>query len=138
MLYAAVNRTSGEPLDVVAELDLSISQARLLIILSKMGGEAAVGELAERLPLSPAAASRAVEGLHQAGLVRRHEDSADRRIKQVAITDEGRHVTERFMQSRMNALREFAEQLTGEERAALSSAIGRILERTGGPCEPSA
>jgi len=32
-------------------------------------------------------ASRTVEGLHQRGLLRRHEDVADRRMKRVRLSD---------------------------------------------------
>ena len=67
-------RRHGSPLDAVAELELTFSQARTLLALDRLGGSASVGKLAERLPLSQGATSRVVESLQRIGLVERQED----------------------------------------------------------------
>jgi DNA-binding MarR family transcriptional regulator len=120
----------GNPLDAVAELELSVSQARTLVKLDRLGGTAAVGVLAARLPLSQGATSRVVEGLHRAGLVEREEDPGDRRVKRVTITAAGRETVERFDEfrdARVAALHDFAALLDPADRALLGSALARVL-----------
>jgi DNA-binding MarR family transcriptional regulator len=120
----------GNPLDAVAELELSVSQARTLVMLDRLGGAAAVGVLAGRLPLSQGATSRVVEGLHKAGLVERQEDPSDRRVKRVTITAAGRETVERFdefREARVAALHEFAELLDRDDRVLLGKALARVL-----------
>lgn len=120
----------GNQLDAVAELELSVSQARTLVMLERLGGAAAVGVLAGRLPLSQGATSRVVEGLHQAGLVERQEDPSDRRVKRVTITDAGRATVERFDEFRAAkaaVLHDFAELLGEDDRAQLGEVLARVL-----------
>jgi DNA-binding MarR family transcriptional regulator len=120
----------GNPLDAVAELELSVSQARTLVKLDRLGGTAAVGVLAGRLPLSQGATSRVVEGLHRAGLVERQEDPSDRRVKQVTITESGRETVARFDEwrdARVAALRDFAALLDGDDRILLGGVLERAL-----------
>ncbi len=122
-------RQSG-PFEVMARLDLSITQARLLHALSQAGGRVAgVGELAEQLGLSAAATSRAVEGLHRAGLVTRREDDADRRVKHLELTVSGGELIEQLAELHEAALRDFAADLTDEERVRLADALGSVLDR---------
>jgi len=120
----------GNPLDAVAELELSVSQARTLVMLDRLGGSAAVGVLAGRLPLSQGATSRVVEGLHRGGLVERQEDPSDRRVKRVTITASGRETVARFdefREARVAAIHEFAQLLDSEDRMLLGSALARVL-----------
>jgi DNA-binding MarR family transcriptional regulator len=120
----------GNPLDAIAELELSVSQARTLAMLDRIGGQAAVGVLAGRLPLSQGATSRVVECLHRAGLVERQEDPSDRRVKRVTITDAGRETVARFdewREARAAALHEFAALLDREDRIALGGVLARAL-----------
>jgi DNA-binding MarR family transcriptional regulator len=120
----------GNPLDAVAELELSVSQARTLVMLDRLGGSAAVGVLAGRLPLSQGATSRVVEGLHRGGLVERQEDPSDRRVKRVTITPAGRATVERFdefREAKVAALHDFAALLDSDDRALLGAALARVL-----------
>jgi DNA-binding MarR family transcriptional regulator len=124
----------ADPLTALAGLDISMSQGRVLMTLDDFHDGASVGALAERLLLSPAATSRAVEGLHRSGYVTRQEDELDRRQKRVAITAAGRDVAARlteFRDAHLRALRDFAAGLSEEERANLSAALAPILARIG-------
>jgi DNA-binding MarR family transcriptional regulator len=121
---------TGNPLDTVAELELSFSQARTLAALDRLGGSASIGKLAEQLPLSQGATSRVVEGLQRGGLVERHEDAADRRIKRVRITPTGRETVARFgefREAKTAALRDLISMLDAEDRELFGKLLGRIV-----------
>ena len=88
-LWAHLNRRSSADLfRMVAELDSSFSQVKMMFLLED-GGEHSVKEIAQHLGLSLPAASRAVDGLIQRGYVSRRESAEDRRSRLVALTDEG-------------------------------------------------
>ena len=132
-LWAYLNRKSSADLfRMVAELDSSFSQVKMLFLLED-GGEHSVKEIADRLGLSLPAASRAVDGLSQRGYVTRRESAMDRRSRLVALTDDGRAVVERVLRSRLQTLEAFADELTPAERDCLYTALLPIVERITSP-----
>jgi DNA-binding MarR family transcriptional regulator len=132
-LWAYLNRKSSADLfRMVAELDSSFSQVKMLFLLED-GGEHSVKEIAERLGLSLPAASRAVDGLIQRGYVSRRESATDRRSRLVALTQDGRAVVERVLRARFHTLEAFADELTPEERDCLYTALLPIVERIASP-----
>ena len=114
---------------VAAELDLSLSQIRALFILSYAEHELALTELAPELMLSVAAAGRAVDVLVRHGLVSRHEDAVDRRIKRIALTDAGRETIAQINAARREGLRQFVSTLADEQRERFHRALAPVLER---------
>ena len=115
--------------NAIAELDLSFTQIKALCALEMDGEERSVKALAESLGVSLPAMSRAVDGLFERGFVRREEDSADRRMKRVGLTDAGRTVPKALNEARLSALQELMSSLGDEEALALEHALGLILER---------
>src|SRR5262249_5234435 len=81
-------KSSADLFRMVAELDSSFSQVKMLFLLED-GGEQSVKEIADRLGLSLPAASRAVDGLSQRGYVTRRASATDRRSRLVALTGDG-------------------------------------------------
>src|SRR3954465_3842002 len=67
----------------VGELELSISQIRILHLLTGPMESASLKTIADEVGLSMPAVSRSVDGLVQRGLVTRTEDPKDRRHKAV-------------------------------------------------------
>ena len=128
-LWAYLNRKSSADLfRMVAELDASFSQVKMLFLLED-GGEHSVKEIAERLGLSLPAASRAVDGLIQREWVTRREADTDRRSRLIALSDKGREVVDRVIRARLDTLEAFAADLTPEERDGLYTALLPIVER---------
>jgi DNA-binding MarR family transcriptional regulator len=115
--------------ETVGELDLSFTQVRALSILSHELDRATLGELGERIGISLAAVSRAVEGLVKRGYVTRAEDSEDRRFKQVAATTAGRALMERLIELRVAGFGEFVKTLDPADRERLAEAIAPIVAR---------
>lgn len=119
----------GDYYRTVAELDLSLTQLKALHVLDAPDAEETVKSLAGRLGISLPAASRAVEGLHQRGLVERQEDAEDRRMKRVSATAEGRRATRTLHDARLSGLEDFAATLTPVQQRRLSGALAPVLAR---------
>ena len=111
------------------EAGISFTQLKCLGFLVEAGGPLSLGALSEELALSPAAISRAVDGLVQRGELRREEDPEDRRSKIVSLAAKGRATYDRIIAVRLAGVRNFVEELEPEERDALGSALHPIIER---------
>jgi DNA-binding MarR family transcriptional regulator len=113
--------------NTVAELDLSFTQIKTLCSMDLGENQPSVKELAQSMNVSLPTMSRAVDGLYERGFVERQEDSADRRMKRIALTESGRAVTSTLNEVRLQALRGFLTSLNDEETSALSHALHLIL-----------
>jgi DNA-binding MarR family transcriptional regulator len=133
-LYAASftlqQRVTRDLYQLLAELGLSVTQAKMLHLLQQEpGDELSVKALGEHFGLSLAAASRAVEWLHQRGYVERRERPTDRRVKQVGITDAGRAAIAELHTTNIAALTAFMATLGADERRHLAAALRPLLAR---------
>ena len=126
---AFAQKSSGEDFfRMVGELELSLSQLKLLMVLSR-DGELPLKDLAEHLVLSLPAASRAVDGLHRRDMVVRREDDVDRRQKRIAITETGQEVVSSLSAARLAGIETFIATLTSQEQENLARALAPILSR---------
>ena len=130
-LYAASltlnQRITREFLQLLGELGLSLTQCKMLGLLSDAPDELSVKALGEHVNLSLATASRAVDYLHQRGYVDRTEDAADRRVKRVRITGAGRAAVAELHGRNITALTDFMTGLTAEQRSDLTAALQPLL-----------
>jgi DNA-binding MarR family transcriptional regulator len=115
--------------EAVGAIELSLTQVKVLHHLEQANRPFTVKEVAELVSLSLPAASRAVDDLVRRGFAERHEDPADRRMKRVTITDQGRAAIRRLNAARLSGLEEFVETLTVQQRARLATALAKLLER---------
>ena len=113
----------------VADLDLSLSQIRALHTLVREPEGASLGAVAEHTGLSLPTASRVVDSLVQHGLATRVESPSDRRVRNVAPTDEARAIVTRLIELRLAGIEEFTRSLTPDERRALADALAPIVAR---------
>ncbi|HKP21559.1 MAG TPA: MarR family transcriptional regulator [Thermoleophilaceae bacterium] len=113
----------------VQEAGISFTQLKCLGLLVEAGAPMSLSVFAEELALSPAAVSRAVDGLVQRGELKREEDPGDRRSKIVSLSAKGRTTYDRIIAVRLAGVRNFVEELEPEERDALGSALHPIIER---------
>jgi DNA-binding MarR family transcriptional regulator len=93
----------------LAPLGLTPGQGRALSALERAGGPLRMAELADALRVVPRSATGVVEGLEEAGLVRRVTDPANRRSVLVSLTGEGRGTLDELAAAR----RQTAEELFG-------------------------
>jgi DNA-binding MarR family transcriptional regulator len=133
-LYAASftlsQRHARDLFQLLGEMDLSVTQYKMLHLLSRQADdELSVKALGDHLGLSLAAASRAVEGLHQRGYAERRECPIDRRIKRVRIAPAGRRAIAELHGRNIAALTDFIATLTPGERRDLAAALAPVLAR---------
>jgi DNA-binding MarR family transcriptional regulator len=115
--------------NAIAEMDLSFTQIKALCALDAEARELSVGELAEALGTSLPAMSRAVDGLHERGLVGREEDRTDRRMKRVRLTPAGAKVPAALSEGRLTALAELIDSFEEDEARVLADVLELIVER---------
>ena len=118
--------TQGGVFQVAGELELTLSQLRALFLLAYGDHAPALSELAHDVGLSVAATGRAIDSLVRAGLVSRREDDADRRVKRLALTDDGEEMLARIGAARREGLRQFAAALDDDARAQFARALSLI------------
>jgi DNA-binding MarR family transcriptional regulator len=133
-LYALVvflhKNCNADLFEAVGALGLTLTQIKLLHHLEEASRELTLKEAADSVLISLPAASRTVDDLVRRGFVERHEDSEDRRMKRVSLTEAGRAVIRRLNAARLSGLERFTQGLTEAERVQLAQALSRLLERT--------
>jgi len=120
---------SADLFEAMGLLDLSMTQLKLLHQLDLAGCELTLKQAAESVLLSLPAASRTVDDLVRRGIVERHEDLEDRRMKRVSLTAEGRRVIRTVNEARLSGLAQFTTTLNDDERRILSAALTTLLQR---------
>jgi DNA-binding MarR family transcriptional regulator len=132
-LYAVIvyvhKNCTADLFEAVGTLELTITQIKLLHHLEEAARELTLKEASELVLLSLPAISRTVDDLVRRGFVERHEDTEDRRMKRVRLTDEGRAVSRRLNAARLTGLERFTETLTETERSTLATALQTLLQR---------
>jgi DNA-binding MarR family transcriptional regulator len=121
--------TTREFFGSLQETGISFTQLKCLGMLSDADEPISLGALSEEIGLSPAAVSRAVDGLVQRGEVKRQEDPSDRRSRLLTVTARGRATYERLVAVRAAGVRRFVDELDPGERDALEAALAPIVER---------
>ena len=107
--------------------DLSVPQFRALGFIARRPGSS-LGDLAEHIGLSPAAASRLVDGLVARGYAERRDSTADRRLVELRATPAGTAIQEA---TRVVARAELVGRVTvlpEEQRAVVVQALGVLRE----------
>jgi DNA-binding MarR family transcriptional regulator len=118
----------GESLEAVAGLKLSFTQARLVFTLAHHDHPVAIGDLADAVGLSAAAAGRNIEQLVRKKLIVRTENPQDRRVKLVALSDGGRNLARSHLKSKEDAVRTLLDALDPAQCLALVEALQPLKE----------
>lgn len=90
-----------------------------------------VSDLGDHLGVSSAAASQMLDRLVEEGLITRTEDSQDRRMKRITITEAGVKILEESVTARLSWLEDLRDQYTDEELEQLSTAMQLMIDRSG-------
>jgi DNA-binding MarR family transcriptional regulator len=132
-LYALVvylhKNCNADLFEAVGALELTLTQIKLLHQLEDASRELTLKQAAELVHVSLPAASRTVEDLVRRGYVERNEDSDDRRMKRVSLTDAGSAVIRRLNAARLSGFAEFTASLTDAERRRLGDALSKLMAR---------
>lgn len=105
-----------------------------LVCLRTIGREPVltVGQLARAVSLSQATVTGIVDRLVDRGLVRRRRSVTDRRSVSISITDAGRELIASAPSPLQERFSSRLEQLSEEDRRALSAALERIVQMMDG------
>ena len=118
---------------LLRESGLGESEFRVLEALLHKGA-LPVNVIGPKVDLTCGAISVAVDRLHGRGLVTRNENPADRRVRLVDLTCEGRRLIEMVFKQHANDVANIMRGLSGEERSqleALLKKVGRQAEKLG-------
>jgi DNA-binding MarR family transcriptional regulator len=124
----SANGDEAKAFALIDELALSLTQMKTLMVLAHCPEALSVGEIADRLGLSLASASRTVENLQRRGWIERREDEHDRRMKRVSVSGAGHEIAGRIAEARLQGLETFAASLSAEQRTRLHTVITDLLE----------
>ncbi|MEU6320117.1 MarR family transcriptional regulator [Streptomyces sp. NPDC047009] len=124
LIGTVVARYHEEYEEAAAEHALTGAQARLLGLLSLE--PLPMRRLAQKLKCEPSNVTGIVDRLEARGLVERHPDPADRRVKLAVATEEGRRVA-RGLRDSLDFAREPLAGLSDAERLSLRDLLRRML-----------
>jgi DNA-binding MarR family transcriptional regulator len=105
---------------------LTVTQMRLLRLVSHPGSPHTIGDVAAFLGISNAAASKAVDKLVRSMLVRRREGDVDRRAIHLSLTGPGRRILEAYDFATKKKLAEVFSQLGGEDLRSMVRLLDRL------------
>jgi DNA-binding MarR family transcriptional regulator len=104
-----------------------------LVEIAFAGGAMRMNEFARETTLTKSGATRFVDRLERAGLVRREASPTDRRVFRLALTDEGRRVQEAADPHVLEIVAEkFGDHVTGSEAEVMLAALERARAATAG------
>jgi DNA-binding MarR family transcriptional regulator len=126
-LAGTMRMAQDEFFRIVADLDLTLTQFKMLHMVGHSDEELTPSQLAKSVGLSPAATGRAVDALIRHDLVARRDDDEDRRVKRLSLTDAGRQVLERLTDARREGMSRIVAELTPQQRDDLSAALQPLL-----------
>ena len=106
---------------------LSIAQIVALTRIDK--GASGVSDLGEELGVTSAAASQMLDRLVQQHLILRSEDPADRRAKQIVLTEKGRQTLQEGFNARQGWLEGLAATLSASEKEQVTVALNILITK---------
>jgi DNA-binding MarR family transcriptional regulator len=127
--YIVFGRFAPSILRTFKDFDYSLAQVVSLFILDEKG-ELTIKQVAGLLDRSVSATSRLLDQLAARGMIIRREDEQDRRVKRVAITEQGQALIETLQLLRADVQIEIMEYLSPDEQADVVRGIA-LLARAG-------
>jgi DNA-binding MarR family transcriptional regulator len=132
-IYGAYDSLRASVADLLGDLGLTEKQADVLWQLDPEIGHLSRRQLAERLHCDPSNITFLVDRLEEQGLVTRHEDSTDRRVKAVRLTPAGIDARRRVMDGIQIA--PTFSTLSRDEREKLAALLAACLKAPGSTAE---
>jgi DNA-binding MarR family transcriptional regulator len=132
VMLCVLGGEGGAAVRVIDESGLTFTQTKALMVLARRGEDdepTTVSLVAERVGVSIASASRAVDGLVRRELATRVEDPDDRRIRRISLTQEGHDLADEMIAARMIGIEAFVSSLTQGQRRKLAAALESLLDR---------
>ncbi len=113
----------------MAEHGLSDAKAIPLVILLRHGDRIPQGVLAERVGIEGATIVRVVDELERDGLIQRIADDADRRVKLIQLTEDGRVVATQVEKSATRLRAQFLGDFNSQEVDIAMEVLRKLNEK---------
>jgi len=116
-------------MEALLRVDLTMAQLKTLTFLAHEG-VCPISQVAEGLGVGRPAGSLLIDRLVQLGLVRRWEDSADRRRTLVELTEAGRTIAAELYEGSTQHMQELISHMSDEDLQALvqgMSALAKVI-----------
>jgi DNA-binding MarR family transcriptional regulator len=127
MLIGRTNSLKDRVLDKqLVPYGVTSSQFKVLIIVAQFSADTPV-ELCRHLSLDSGSMTRMLDRLEQKQLIQRTRSATDRRQVQLALTAEGKAITDRLPQIGADAMNELLGVLDPEEVASLERILSKVL-----------
>lgn len=112
--------------------ELPLDWYDVLVQLNDAGGATTMGELANRLLISPSTCTRVVARMSEAGLVDRSVDADDARVRHAALTREGKAALRAAAATHLAGIqRHFGQFLPDAEATALRERLQAMRDAAG-------
>jgi len=122
---AAARDLVGLALRSVERLEVSLSQFRLLLVLSERGRSSST-ECATALGVVGSSVTRLADRLHTSGHLVRGADPDNRSVVTLELTDAGRRVVRQVTTRRRRELRQVLDRLDPAERATCAGVLEKV------------
>jgi DNA-binding MarR family transcriptional regulator len=106
----------------------SITQIAALFLIRRKG-TSSVSDIGFELGITSPAASQLLERLVQQGLIVRSEDPNDRRLRQIALSQQGEVVLKEGLQARQKWLEDLVKLMSLDEQEQVFTALNIMLEK---------
>lgn len=118
----------GIALRSVEQVDVSLPQFRLLLVLAQ-AGRSTSSDCAKALGVVGSSVTRLADRLHARGYLVRGGDPANRSVVTLELTDQGRDVVRQVTAYRRRELRRALDRIDPVERAACATVLRTLHER---------
>ena len=126
LVFAGVALTTRALSEARADLDLTLAQWRVLVVLGEEADGATISQVAGRIGVTLPATSRQLRRLQRRGLVDVRRDERDRRATRVRLTDLGQAARDDVISFRRERIAEAAASLDLDP--TMASPLARIAE----------
>jgi len=122
-------RLSQDAESVLADEGLKLWEYDVLSALRRQGSpyELHASELARMSMLTSGTVTTRIDGLQEAGLVRRLRDPSDRRAVRIRLTTRGLNTIDKAIERRLAAARSQLRSLSAGEKTAVSSSLRKLM-----------
>jgi len=120
----------GVALRSVEQLEVSLPQFRLLLVLHELGRSTST-QCAHALGVVGSSVTRLADRLDASGHLVRGTDPSNRSVVTLQLSDQGRRVVKKATARRRRELSRVLDQLDPAERAACAAALRSLHERLG-------
>ncbi len=122
------NKCKAKEDDIRENLGLSLAEYRALLCI-KIGEKITCHEFSKRMDLSLSRGSRVIEKLFQQGFIDRLDCTADRRSKNVILTESGRVICGKINKSRQNCEDRLAAAYSRDKYNALKDELRSLVQK---------